>query len=238
MTAQETGLNLRRRAAPTQTKADPMKLTLHVGTKNWSSWSLRGWLIVKLTGLPFEERNIRLRRPDTKAQAMAVSPSGLVPLLQVEDGAERFDVWDSLAIAEFMAEAAPAARLWPAGRAERAQARSVAAEMHGGFMDLRRDLPMDFARSLEVEPGEGARAAIDRIRDLWTGRVTASGGPFLFGASFGAADAFYAPVVSRFRTYGVALEGPARAYADAVWAHPFMQEWRAAAEAEIARGEA
>lgn len=214
-----------------------MKLTLAVGTKNWSSWSLRGWLPVKLSGLPFEEHYVRLRHDDTETEVKKVSPSGLVPLLTVEDGDARFQVWDSLAIAEFMAEIAPEAQLWPADRARRAKARAVAAEMHSGFAALRQQLPMEFARRKPgVVPDPGTAKAIRRIVELWDACLAESGGPYLFGAHFGNADVFYAPVVSRFRTYEVKLSGAAAAYAERVFAHPLMQEWLTAAQDEVARG--
>ncbi len=214
-----------------------MKLTLAVGTRNWSSWSLRGWLPVKLSGLPFDEQYVRLRHDDTEAEVKKISPSGLVPLLTVEDGDRRFQIWDSLAIAEFMAEIAPHAHLWPEDRVQRAKARAVAAEMHSGFAALRQQFPMEFARHKPgISPDAGTAKAIARIVAVWEACLAQSGGPYLFGAHPGIADAFYAPVVSRFRTYDVALSGPAKAYAERVWAHPFMQEWLTASADEVARG--
>lgn len=214
-----------------------MKLTLAVGTRNWSSWSLRGWLSVKLSGLPFEELYVRLRHDDTESEVRKVSPSGLVPLLSVEDGDTRFQIWDSLAIAEFMAEIAPAARLWPEARIARARARAVAAEMHSGFVPLRQQFPMDFARHIPGQaPLPGTATAIARIIQVWEECLKDSGGPFLFGKDFGNADAFYAPVVSRFHSYDVRLTGAARAYADAVWHHPLMREWLRASAEEVEKG--
>lgn len=214
-----------------------MKLTLAVGTKNWSSWSLRGWLPVKLSGLPFDEHYVRLRHDETEEEVKKVSPSGLVPLLTVEDGDQRFQVWDSLAIAEFMAEIAPAARLWPENRIERAQARAVAAEMHSGFAALRQQFPMDFARHVPgATPTPETARAIARIVAVWEDRLKASGGPFLFGKHFGNADVFYAPVISRFHSYDVRLTGAAKAYADAVWHHPLMREWLKASAEEVEKG--
>lgn len=214
-----------------------MKLTLAVGTKNWSSWSLRGWLPVKLSGLPFEEQYVRLRHDDTEDEVKKVSPSGLVPLLTVEDGARRFQVWDSLAIAEFMAEIAPLARLWPEDRVQRAKARAVAAEMHSGFAPLRQQFSMEFARHIPgVTPEPGTAKAIARIISVWEACLAESGGPYLFGADFGNADVFYAPVVSRFRTYDVILNGAAKAYADTVWHHPLMREWFKASAEEVEKG--
>ena len=214
-----------------------MKLTLAVGTRNWSSWSLRGWLPVKLSGLPFEEHYVRLRHDDTETEVKKVSPSGLVPLLTVEDGETQFQIWDSLAIAEFMAEIAPAANLWPENRIQRAKARSVAAEMHSGFAALRQQLPMEFARHIPGQtPGPDTAKAIARIVAVWEDCLKESGGPFLFGRHFGNADAFYAPVVSRFHSYDVPLSGAAKAYADAVWHHPLMREWLKASADEVAKG--
>lgn len=214
-----------------------MKLTLAVGTKNWSSWSLRGWLPVKLSGLSFEEQCVQLRHDDTEVEVKKISPSGLVPLLTVEDEPARFQVWDSLAIAEFMAELAPDARLWPKDRTQRAKARAVAAEMHSGFAALRQQYPMDFARHRPgIAPEPATQKAIDRIVRVWEDCLSDSNGPFLFGDDFGNADAFYAPVVSRFRTYDVALSPDAQAYAGRVWAHPLMQDWLRAAEDEVKRG--
>jgi glutathione S-transferase len=214
-----------------------MKLTIAVGTKNWSSWSLRGWLPVRASGLPFTEHYVRLRHDDTEVEVKKVSPSGLVPLLTVEDGGERFQVWDSLAIAEFMAEIAPAAQLWPENRAARAKARAVAAEMHSGFPALRQQLSMEFARHMPgVTPNEGTAKAIARIVSVWEQCLAESGGPYLFGQTFGNADFFYAPVVSRFHSYDVAMNGAAKAYADTVWHHPFMREWLKASAQEVAEG--
>ena len=214
-----------------------MKLTIAVGTKNWSSWSLRGWLPVRASGLAFEEHYVRLRHDDTEDEVKKVSPSGLVPLLTVEEGGRRHQIWDSLAIAEFMAEIAPAAGLWPEGRMARAKARAVAAEMHSGFAPLRQQFAMEFARYVPGQtPREGTARAITRIVAVWEECLAASGGPYLFGESFGNADFFYAPVVSRFHSYDVALSGAAKAYADRVWHHPFMREWLKAAAQEVADG--
>lgn len=214
-----------------------MKLTIAVGTKNWSSWSLRGWLPVRASGLAFEEQYVRLRHDDTEDEVKKVSPSGLVPLLTVEEGGRRHQIWDSLAIAEFMAEIAPAAGLWPEGRMARAKARAVAAEMHAGFAPLRQQFSMEFARHMPGHtPSEGTAKAIGRIVSVWEECLAASGGPYLFGETFGNADFFYAPVVSRFHSYDVKLTGAAKAYADRVWHHPFMREWLKAAAQEVADG--
>ncbi|MDP2314257.1 MAG: glutathione S-transferase family protein [Pseudomonadota bacterium] len=205
--------------------------TLYIGDKNLSSWSLRPWLALREAEIPFEEVVIRLDQPDTKAHLCAVSPSGRVPALKERN----LVLWDSFAIVEFAAELAPA--LWPADRAERALARSVSAEMHGGFAALRTHCPMDIhnvrgrdAAACRAAPGVAADVA--RIQEVWRMCLERSGGPFLFGG-FTIADAMYAPVVTRFRTYGVPLEPGLQAYADAIWALPAMVEWVAGAAAEV-----
>lgn len=198
-------------------------LEIVIGNRNYSSWSLRGWLAIKHTGLPFKEIFIPLDLPDSKAQIAANSKSGLVPVLKV-DGAE---VWDSLAIIETLNDLAPDAGLWPEDFDARARARSVSAEMHSGFYPLRRDMPMDLRGS---HPGVGhtdkALANVTRIFELWTDcRDTfGSGGDYLFG-KWSAADMMYAPVVGRLRTFGVPVDAKIQKYMDAVWAHPDMAEW-------------
>ncbi len=208
--------------------------TLILGNKAYSSWSLRGWLMVKLTGAAFDEVVVPLDRPETKAAIRAHSPSGRVPTLKTEG----FAVWDTLAIAEYLHERFPEAGLWPEDPAARACARSATAEMHAGFPALRARLPMDLKRD---PPGPGAGAAVDgalageiaRIVAIWSDCRAHFGGAgdFLFGR-FGAADAFYAPVATRFVTYGVALEGAAADYRDALVARPDLRQWIAAAKAE------
>ncbi len=207
--------------------------TLILGNKAYSSWSLRGWLMVKLTGAAFDEVVVPLDRPETKTAIRAHSPSGRVPALK----AEGLAVWDTLAIAEYLHERFPEAGLWPEDPAARAHARSIAAEMHAGFPALRARLPMDLKRA---PPGPGAGFAVDgtlageiaRIVAIWSDcRARAEAGDFLFGR-FGAADAFYAPVATRFVTYGIALEGAAADYRDALLARPDLREWTAAAKAE------
>jgi glutathione S-transferase len=210
---------------------------LVIGNKNTSSWSLRPWLAMTHAGLAFSEVNIDLRAADAKAQILAQSPSGKVPALQTDDRV----IWDSLAILEFLAEAHREAGLWPASREARAQARCVSAEMHAGFQALRQHCPMDFlARTPKADLAEEVAADVRRIVALWQdcrGRFGA-GGPFLFGA-FSAADAMYAPVVSRFRTYLPNLaaygdDGTAQAYVQAIFALPAMIEWGQGARSEIA----
>ena len=197
-------------------------MRLVIGNKNYSSWSLRPWIALKTLGFEFEEQRIPLYGPGSKAAILEHSPAGKVPILI--DGA--ITVWDSLAILEYLAEKNPA--LWPSGASDRARARSIAAEMHSGFPNLRNHMSMNVRRRY---PGKGRTpevlAEIERIKAIWSQAKK----PFLFGA-FGAADAMYAPVALRFRTYEVDLAGPARAYCDALLALPAMQEWIAAAERE------
>lgn len=205
-------------------------LILVIGNKNHSSWSLRPWLALKAAGLAFEERLIGLRRPETKAEILRYSPSGKLPLLI--DGA--LSVWDSLAICEYVAERAPQAGLWPEAADARAVARAVAAEMHSGFMPLRRDYSMDISRRFPDQGSPEAKADALRVQEIWRdcrARFGQSRGDFLFGG-FGIADCMYAPVVTRFRTYGIALDPVSQAYCDAVMAHPAMREWCQAAEQE------
>jgi glutathione S-transferase len=205
-------------------------LTLVVGNKRYSSWSLRPWLAMRQAGIAFEEVVIPLYRAESKDALLARSPAGKVPVL--EHG-ERV-VWDSLAIMEYLAETFPAAGLWPEDPAARALARSIAAEMHAGFAALRRGMPMDLREHL---PGRGRSDAVDadieRVTAIWRDCRARFGGrgPFLFGA-FSAADAMYAPVATRFRTYGVALDPICQAYADAVLALPAFLQWQAAAQQE------
>ena len=211
----------------------PLTFTLVIGNKNYSSWSMRPWLVLRQAGIPFEEVRIPLYAPGSEIELAKWSPSGKVPALH--DGDIR--VWDSLAICEYLAERFPENELWPADAAARAVARSVSAEMHSGFTGLRENMVMNIRGRL---PGQGRTpeclADIARILAIWTdcraryGR----GGDFLFGR-FGIADAMFAPVVLRFQTYGVALEGTAGAYAGAILALPALQEWVADGVAEIER---
>jgi glutathione S-transferase len=204
--------------------------TLVIGNKNYSSWSLRPWLLMRQAGLPFREIRIPLYTPESKAQIREYSPSGRVPCLL--DGG--LAVWDSLAICEYVAERHPELQLWPAAGAARAVARSVSAEMHAGFQHLRSNMGMNcrgrfpgLGRTVEVA-GE-----IERIQRLWADCRARFGGtqPLLFGP-FSIADAMFAPVVLRFRTYQVQLNPVCREYADAVLGLPALQEWLAAALAE------
>ena len=201
---------------------------LYIGSRRYSSWSLRGWLAVRLAGLAVEERVIPLAGGHTPA-VKAVSPSGMVPFLEHE-GAR---VWESLAIVEYCAEIAP--QIWPAERIARAHARAIAAEMHGGFRELRLAMPMNCTRTLPpAEPAPAVRADLDRIEAIWaeTRARFGAGGPFLFGAAMTGADAMYAPVVSRLLTYRPKLDAGSEAYVAAVRAHPLVDAWYRDAAAE------
>ena len=198
---------------------------LVIGTRRYSSWSLRGWLAVRLAGLDVEERVIPLARGGTPAVKDA-TPAGLVPYLE-HDGAR---VWETIAICEYCAEADPS--LWPADRALRAAARSVAAEMHAGFGALRRAMPMNLGRQRRMVPDTGTMADIARIEAIW--RAARQGTRFLYADRFGAADAMYAPVVTRFLSYLPELAPDTRAYCHAVREHTLMTEWYDAAAREPA----
>jgi glutathione S-transferase len=204
-----------------------MPLTLIIGNKNYSSWSLRPWIAMKVAGLEFDERVIPLYEPGSREQVLAFSPAGKVPVLI--DGDQM--VWESLAILEYLAERFPEAGLWPRDARARSHARVVAQEMHGGFMALRRNCPMNLWLPPKPRPqGDDVMADVRRIDALWTDCRARFGGngPFLFGA-FGAADAMYAPVVSRFHSYGLSVGPGAHAYMDAVMALPAWREWGEAA---------
>jgi glutathione S-transferase len=210
-------------------KAAPMsETTLTLSSKNYSSWSLRGWLMAKLAGLDFEEVIIEPGDTDARAEILLLSPSILVPCLTHRG----IKVWDTLAIGEFLNEIAPKARLLPKDQARRAHCRAICGEMHSGFIALRQALPMNIkAHFPKFKVWSKAQADIERIMTIWRGCLDAYGGPFLFG-EISIADAMYAPVVSRLRTYDVAMDEACRAYADRVWALPAMQEWVEAAKGE------
>lgn len=212
-------------------------LQLVIGNKNYSSWSLRPWLAMKMAGIAFDEIRIALDQADTKANILRHSPTGKVPCLTDSGSAGRLTVWDSLAICEYVNEAYAAGRMWPAELAARAQARSTAAEMHSGFAALRTHMSMDI-RARKYERGaaamgrEDVAADITRIRALWFDALVQSSGPFLFG-DFSIADAFFAPVVMRFVTYGVDLPPALAAYRDRVVGLAPMQQWIGEATAEV-----
>ena len=207
-------------------------MKLVIGDRNYSSWSLRPWLVMKQIGLPFEEIKVSLNSSGAKAAILKHSPSGKVPCLI--DGETL--VWDSIAICEYLAEKAPT--LWPAHRKARAEARSISAEMHSGFVALRHSLPMDVTASKpHTTRTADVEADIARIVDIWESCRSrfVDAGPFLFGR-FTIADAMFAPVVWRFQTYEVDLPAASRKWVDAMFALPAMQEWRAGALAETAGG--
>ena len=204
--------------------------TLIIANRNYSSWSLRAWLALEATGQEFEEVVVPLGQPDTTDNILRWSPTGRVPAYHHGD----IVLWDSLAICEHLAESFPEAGLWPAEPSARATARSVVAEMHSSFFALRTHMPMNLRAS---DPGAGRETGVDqdiaRVTAIWEGCRTkyGTGGDLLFGG-FTIADAFYAPVVSRFLTYGVSPGGIAGDYMDAVWTLPAMQDWAEKARAE------
>ncbi len=205
------------------------EFTIYIGNRNYSSWSMRGWLMAKLAGIAFEEVLIPLYEPESRPELLRRSPSGKVPALRHGD----LTIWESLAIGEYLAELFPAAKLWPEDRAARAVARAVSQEMHAGFLPLRRHFPMNMRASVRREATPEAQVDIERITALWRDcrRRFGQGGDFLFG-HLGIADAMFAPVVSRFRTFQVKLDAEAEAYTAAVTAWPAYQEWLAGARAE------
>jgi glutathione S-transferase len=210
--------------------------TLVIGDKNFSSWSLRPWIALKACRIPFAEERVRLRQPESRLAILRHTPAGKVPALKSNGGI----VWDSLAILEYLAERHREHRLWPADEEARALARSISAEMHSGFVTLRNDMSMDLLARLPAPPiSEALETDIRRIVAVWKDARArfGRGGPFLLGA-FSNADAMFAPVATRFRTYGVDLlrfgdDGTAEAYAAAVLALPAMAEWTEGAKAEV-----
>jgi glutathione S-transferase len=214
--------------------------TLILGTKNWSSWSLRPYMAMRATGAKFEEIGIRLRyseSPTTREQILKHSPAGKVPVLKIAESGRVTTVWDSLAICETLAERHPEAKLWPDDAEQRALARSYAAEMHSGFPDLREQLTMEFARTLPTPAlRDTTKAQIARIIEAWTQVLNDNGADgFLFGR-LSVVDCMYAPVVSRFLTYGIALPPVAKVYCERMMALPAMQDWGRAAKAEVDAG--
>ena len=204
------------------------KATLTISSKNYSSWSLRGWLMIRFSGLPFEEIVIAPDDPSARAEILLLSPTILVPCLR-HDGAT---IWDTLAIGEYLNEIMPEAHLLPADRIERAHCRAISGEIHSGFTTLRASLPVNLKGYF---PGfkiwTRAQADIDRVCTIWRECLAKSRGPFLFGER-SMADAMYAPVVTRFATYDVKIEPPLRDYAEAIMSMPEMVEWIEAAKAE------
>jgi glutathione S-transferase len=202
---------------------------LTIASKNYGAWSLRGWLLCKLAGLDFEEKQAATEDPSIRAELLLLSPSFLVPCLE-HDGIK---IWDTLAIAEYLNERKPEAGLLPKGHAERARCRSISGEMHSGFSNLRSALPMHVKA---VYPGfkvwAGAQADIERVLTIWRECLATSKGPFLFGKKPCMADAMFAPVVTRFITYDVKLDSDCAAYCKEIMALPAMQEWLEGAKAE------
>jgi glutathione S-transferase len=205
------------------------KATLTIASKNYGSWSLRGWLLCKLAGLDFDELSAASDDPSTRAELLLLSPSFLVPCLTHEG----IKVWDTLAIAEYLNEILPEAGLLPKARAARAHCRSISGEMHSGFSNMRSALPMNLkAHHPGFKVWAGAQADIDRILSIWRECLSSNTGPFLFGEHPCMADAMFAPVVTRFLTYDVKLDSDCAAYCKAVMAMAPMQEWKEAAMAE------
>jgi glutathione S-transferase len=211
-------------------------MQLYIGNKNYSSWSLRPWLLMTQAAIEFEEIKLRLdwdAASDFKKTLLRMAPTGRVPLL-VDAG---FAVWDTLAIVEYLAERFPGGKIWPASSRARARARSLCAEMHSGFGALRERFPMNIEASLPEVGARWARessevaADLRRIEDMWREQLAESRGPFLFG-EFSAADAYFAPVCARLRTYAPALSAETTAYVERVFSLPAMQAWCEAARAE------
>lgn len=204
------------------------RATLTISSKNYSSWSLRGWLLCRMAGLDFEEQPVAATDPEHRQELLLLSPSVRVPRLT--DG--EVTVWDTLAIAEYLSEKKPRAKLLPKAPAPRAHCRAVAGEMHSGFYNLRSALPMNLkARHKTFKIFSGARPDVERIKQIWTECLETYGGPWLFG-ELTIADAMYAPVCTRFRTYAVELPPALQAYCDHVFEWPLLQEWTAGAKAE------
>jgi glutathione S-transferase len=219
----------RREAAPPETPATTAPAVLHISSRNYSSWSMRGFLLARMAGLDFTVHTVSAEDPGARAELLLQSSSILLPCLSHE-GAE---LWDTLAIAEYLNERYPRAQLMPEERLARARCRAISGEMHAGFHALRSTLPMNLRTTI---PGftiwSAARADIDRILKLWRDCLAQWGGPWLFGARPSVADAMFAPVVNRFRTYQVALDPVCEAYARTILAWPAVREWIASAERE------
>lgn len=210
------------------------KATLSISSKNYSSWSLRGWLLCKFADLDFTEEPLPAHDLSARAELLLLSPSFLVPCL-TQDGVK---VWDTLAIAEYLNELKPDAHLWPKDAIARAHCRSISGEMHSGFANLRAALPMNIkAKYPDFKIWAGAQADIDRILTVWREALAASRGPYLFGKSLTVADAMYAPVCSRFTTYDVDMDAECAAYVKRIMALPQMHEWIKGAKEEPAEME-
>ena len=205
------------------------RTTLTISSKNYSSWSLRGWLMLKFSGIPFKELQVEASNVDNRAELLLLSSSILVPRLEHEG----CTVWDTLAIGEYLNEVAPQAQLLPADPKQRAHCRSICGEMHSGFASLRASLPMNLKAHFDsFKVWSKAQMDIDRITLIWRDCLQAYGGPYLFGQTPTLADAMFAPVVTRFLTYSVALDEPCQHYCTTIMAIPEMQEWLKAALGE------
>ena len=203
--------------------------TLTISSRNYSSWSLRGWLLAKMSGLDFDVEVAPLDDPATRAELLLLSPSMLVPCLR-HDG---LTIWNNLAIGEYLNEVRPDAGLLPADRMRRARCRSISGEMHAGFAPLRSALPMNIRGSFPTfKVWSRAQADIDRITTIWRDCIGLFGGPWLLGERHSMADAMFAPVVTRLRTYHVPVDHVCQAYCDLILDMPEMREWEAAARAE------
>ena len=209
------------------------EFTIYLANRNYSSWSLRGWLMLKLTGAAFDEVVIPLRQEATRDSILSHTPAGKLPTLVHDKPGGPITVWESLAIGEYLAESFPGAGLWPTDAAARAHARAISNEMHAGFLPLRRHFPMNMRGVFNRENNPEVQEDIARITAIWreARQRFGAGGPFLFG-NVTIADAMFAPVVSRFRTFKIPLDAEAEAYAQAITAWPAYQEWLAAARAE------
>jgi glutathione S-transferase len=203
--------------------------TLTISSRNYSSWSLRAWLLCKMAGLDVAIKAVSIDDPTNRAELLLLSPSVLVPRLE-HDGAK---IWDTLSIGEYLAEQFPQAGVLPTDRVIRAHCRSICGEMHSGFYNLRSALPMNLkARYPDFKTWAGAKPDIARVFAIWQDCLDAYGGPFLFGKKPTMADAMYAPVCTRFLTYGVMIDAVSKAYCDAIMAWAPMVEWIAAAKLE------
>ncbi|MDI9849315.1 glutathione S-transferase [Rhodoblastus sp. 17X3] len=205
------------------------KAVLTISSKNYSSWSLRGWLLCKIAGLDFDERRQSIEDPNARAELLLLSSSFLTPALDHKG----LHVWDTLAIAEYLAEVCPKAQILPVDRAARTHNRSVSGEMHSGFSNLRSALPMNMkAHFPNFRVWSGAKPDIERVTTIWRDCLARYGGPFLFGERPTVADAMFAPVCSRFATYNVALDSECAAYRDHILNWEPMLEWAEGAKVE------
>lgn len=205
------------------------RATLTISSRNYSSWSLRGWLLCRMAGMDFLEERVDADDPDMRQELLLLSPSVLVPRLTHGEVV----VWDTLAIAEYLNEIAPESSLLPEDRVARAHCRAISGEMHSGFHNLRSALPMNLkARHQTFKIFSGARPDVERIRAIWAECLDRYGGPWLFGAAPTVADAMYAPVCTRFRTYSVELDPASRSYCETVFGWPLLAEWTEGALAE------